>query len=155
MKIVSTSFLALLIFTQSLSASTDLKSITEQYQYSLEVEWDQQDQKVLETINSRLSHDIDKLVVAGVSHEALLNEALRSIPDSKLKNDLEAKIELLSNQKMSDEDFQELMLQSLDINQSRGASWNPAGKVIIGTAAVLAITYLALRVYMHEWGKRF
>lgn len=149
-----TAFLATLMFSQSLLATTNLKSITDRYQYSLEVEWDQQDQNFLRKVNKELSNDIEVLIESGLTQEQLLDEALSSIRDVNLRNELKENIELLSVNKMNAEDFTNLMLHTLDKNQAQGASWNPIGKVLIGTVAVLAITYLAFRIYMHEWGKR-
>lgn len=154
MKIMLTAFLATLMFSQSLLATTNLKSITDRYQYSLEVEWDQQDQNFLNKVNKELSNDIEGLIESGMTQEELLEEAIASIKDEKLRNELKANIELLSVNQMNAEDFKNLMLHTLDKNQAQGASWNPIGKVLIGTVAVLAITYLAFRIYMHEWGKR-
>lgn len=154
MKIILTSLLATILLSQSLFASTNLTSVTHKYQYALEVEWDQQDQNFLNRINKELSNDLEGLIESGMTQEELLAEAISSIKDESLRNELKANIELLSVNQMNAEDFKNLMLHTLDKNQAQGASWNPIGKVLIGTVAVLAITYLAFRIYMHEWGKR-
>ena len=153
MKFLLTSLMVTIFYSQSIFATSTLREITDSYQYAVDVEWDQKDQKFLEAANEKMKGELEQLIQSGVSKEELLNQAMEAIPDAKMKSEVKKNFQALSAESISAEQFQKSM-QDIAGMRTSGAHWSPVGSVLVGTAAVLAVSYLAFRIYFHEWGKR-
>lgn len=136
--------------THAFAAHDSIKRILDEYHYSVEVIWDQQNQRQLDEINLQFEKALD-VYLARHSGEEMVQELLQQIQDPAIKAKV---IEAIMSAR--DQESLRLSLSSIyEQSKMQGAQWSTVGKVALGAVGILALSYIAVRVYMHEWGKRF
>jgi uncharacterized protein YPO0396 len=153
-KIISSVLLFSLLFSSQSFAATTLKEVLQNYTYSMEVEWDQVNLAQKEAINNEFQASLENLFEQQ-SPEALMKEALSSIQDPALKNEVQMKIDALKENRISPEEVTASLVQVYEKSQTQGANWSAIGTFAVGAVGVLAVAYLSLRIYMYFWGKKF
>jgi hypothetical protein len=140
-------FLCLWIVTFILTSSTFAKVVPlessarpiQDYLFSVQVEWDQQDLAFLEQAEALLLSRIEDELNLGVSPQSLSEEMLNQIPNLQLREDL--RIQIRNSQGLTAIQF--IIKHHMDEIGSRGASWSP-GKIILR----MVITYAVLKGLM-------
>lgn len=145
-----------LLFIQSSLASqpSGIKELVNNYQYALEVEWDQKDEAFLAQQEQLLNDGLFDLMEKGQSPQYLLEEVLKDIPDKQFKNDVTQALLMSAQQELSAQELQEMILASAFKNQKQGTSWSPLVIGLVGVGVALIVARLAVEIYFHEWGKR-
>lgn len=124
--------IALLLIPQLALASVapTLKEVMDDFNYSVTVEWDQQDQKFLEEKTQKLNHDIQVLIENGLTKEEIVEVSGldMNVEAIDFKNPAEVANYVRTHQ-----------------TAAKGASWN--GDVLaIGVVVGLAVLVLAWAV---------
>lgn len=154
-----------LVLIPGANASTreGLKQAFDEFNYSLNVEWDQTNQKQYGIIYSQFASQMKELYAQGLTREEMINFLKAETVGSGLGKDLETIMNMVEINKMSEQEAFEFITQSVKQSQAQGASWAPSsGKVILivaGVIATLFISYVLLvRAYeavgrwVNNWG---
>ncbi len=132
------------IFTVQASASTQngLKAAFDEMNYSLTVEWDQQDRNFYEGQLKKFTSTVRELQKLGLTNAQMIEFAKTQVKDAKAAKDLETAFSMITINKMSSEEASKYMMDSMKRAYSHGASWN--GEVIVYLAVGLLIVALAV-----------
>jgi hypothetical protein len=127
-----TLILALSLFSVSAMANTNdgLKAAFEEFNYSINVEWDQKDASFLEAKKLELTQAINALEAEGMTRLELITFAKSQIKDAALAKSLDSLIEAVALNTMTAVQAQAIMTQALEKSQSAGANWDGAFIVI-------------------------
>lgn len=141
-----TMVLALSIFSVSAMANTNngLKEAFEEFNYAVNVEWDQKDASFLEAKKLELTQAIDALEAEGMTRAELITFAKSQIKDAALAKSLDTVLNAVSTNAMSVEQAQEIMIKSMEKSQSSGANWN--GAIIITPGVLILILVVIILV---------
>ena len=135
MKILSI-FLALLVSASSF-ADSNVRSVIDDLNYALKVEWDQNDMAFYNSQLDLYSQRLADLKRQGMSHEALIKEISGSIKNKQAAHEVEQMFRLISANDLSDDEAFDIYATLRDKTFVQGASWN--GQVFIQTATIMAI----------------
>jgi hypothetical protein len=135
-----------LLMSQAMAGHTDgLKQAFDELNYSLNVEWDQEDPQFLTDKKEEFYSKLAKLKVAGLTTEEMLSFTLSNIKDQQAAKEIDSLFSLLvSNQLKEDEAYSQI-LNIMDKSYNRGASWSgrTAVLIIVPTILVIAVVYMA------------
>jgi hypothetical protein len=147
LRIISLLLLSALISVQTHAATgTGLKQAFDEFRYSVNVEWDQQDLTYYETARERLETRIGEAMANGATTEQVIEVAIAQIPDAKLAAEMRQSAQLLQAGKLSASDARELLMKSLEAQGSRGASWTGVGSFLMNVV-YFTLAMLGLIVY--------
>ena len=111
----------LLVFNQANAASTlSLKSVFDDLNYAVEVEWDQKDQQFLQDQKDLLQSRLMELKEQGVTIDEMTDFAIASVKDKGLAKDLDVLFDLLKNDQIKESEA----LNMLKMRKDSGASWS-------------------------------
>jgi hypothetical protein len=132
------------IFTVQASASTQngLKAAFDEMNYSLTVEWDQEDRNFYEGQLKKFTSTVRELQKSGLTNAQMIEFAKTQVKDAKVAKDLETAFSMITINKMSSEEASKYMMDSMKRAYSNGASWN--GEVLVYLAVGLLIVALAV-----------
>ena len=132
------------IFTVQASASTQngLKAAFDEMNYSLTVEWDQEDRNFYEGQLKKFTSTVRELQKSGLTNAQMIEFAKTQVKDAKVAKDLETAFSMITINKMSSEEASRYMMDSMKRAYSNGASWN--GEVLVYLAVGLLIVALAV-----------
>jgi hypothetical protein len=132
------------IFTVQASASTQngLKAAFDEMNYSLTVEWDQEDRNFYESQLKKFTSTVRELQKSGLTNAQMIEFAKTQVKDAKVAKDLETAFSMITINKMSSEEASKYMMDSMKRAYSNGASWN--GEVLVYLAVGLLIVALAV-----------
>lgn len=156
MKKIILSLVTLMLFSQASFAAhpQGLKELIDNYQYSIEVEWDQKDPAFLEQQNQMLTEGIKSLVAQGQNPRELLEEVLADIPNEQFKADVRAGLAVAAREQLAPEQLNEMILMAAANTHAQGAAWSVWAKIGVGVVATIVVARIALEIYFYEWGKR-
>ena len=118
--------------------SNELKTAFDELTYSLEVDWDQQNEEFYSEQLARFNFKLNDLKDQGLTNEELVNFTISTIKNKNAARDLERLFVLLSDANYTIDQTFELMDAYFSKHYDRGVSWN--GRVaLIGTGAVLVV----------------
>ncbi len=139
MKQILRTILSLVIVINTAFAGTperNLEALIADYQYTVSVEWDQLDPKVLSSATDSFFQDLE---AEGFSKEELLDWA-KSYAGTQSVNELASEFSGLKKSELS-----ALVLEKAAQNSMKGASWNGTNDMgIIGGVVVVAIVAWAV-----------
>lgn len=138
------SLLVLFIVQAHAVADNGLKAAFDELNYSLSVEWDQQDQNFYKETMSKFTGQISDLQKSGLTNEELVNFTLSQLKDKKLQADVEKTFALVELNKMSAEQAQDHVKQLVNHSYNRGASWG--GSVMNKTYLIVLIIAIVVIV---------
>lgn len=125
-----------------------LDNVVKDYQYAINVEWDQKDKDFFEKKNAIFLDQLSRLLEQGqVSEKSLLSYAESKIGSKEQLQALKLKLSMAKPQ--SSAELSRLLNEIAQSSAPRGASWNGAGGVAWFGATFLMlglIVYLALTV---------
>ena len=136
--------------------NSGLKSLLDNYQYTLIVEWDQTDSVYLQNATEKFSRDLEALIAEGHAPEVLLQESLSLIPNEKTKSDLTYALGLYHNKSLSSAELKSFFEEELKHMHIQGVSWSPVTKVLVGAAIGYAVfKILLLTIYYWDYDPNY
>ena len=119
------------IFTTQAQASSysGLKEAFDEMNYSLTVEWDQNDKSFYDTQFKKFMATVRELQKTGLTGKEMIEFAKTQVKDAKVASDLETAFSMITINRMSSEEASKYMLDSMKRAYSQGASWN--GEVVL------------------------
>lgn len=91
--------------------------------YSLSVDWDQQDRSFYDAQVKDFEKTIEGLQEAGMSNEDLINFAKAQLVDKKLEKDMDQLFAVVEANKLTKAEARAYILETLSKKYSTGASW--------------------------------
>lgn len=130
-------FLMSLLITFNLQASTglaqDFKEITDDYEYWVSVEWDQQSKEEFEFKNEEFSKKLDQLIKRGLT-------------SNHIKKSFQEKSSFIPNG-LSGSQLIEWFRTNSNKFYNQGASWDGTAVVVYGGVAAIFIGFIAYSVW--------
>ena len=119
------------IFTTQAQASSysGLKEAFDEMNYSLTVDWDQNDKTFYDTQFKKFMATVRELQKTGLTSKEMIEFAKTQVKDAKVANDLETAFSMITINRMSSEEASKYMMDSMKRAYSQGASWN--GEVVL------------------------
>jgi len=139
-------FLMLLsIFTvqADVVAQGGLKTIFDELNYSLTVEWDQKDQEFYQAQVTKFQAELRKLQEQGLTNEELIDFALKNVKNQKFADDLKGLMGVVKANKLGQAEARKLVLDTVGKSYTSGASWTGDVGVIAVVALLLALVIVA------------
>lgn len=122
-----------------------LKAAFDEINYSLSVDWDQQDKAFYNEQMKKFQAQIEELQAKGLSNGELITFAQAQLKNETIAKDLELAFTLIQLNKLSDKEARKLVLETIGKSHGQGASW--AGDVaIIAAASLLLILVVAIAI---------
>lgn len=134
------------VFTVSAQATTQngLKAAFDELNYSLTVEWDQQDKDFYIEQMKTFKGKVNELQARGLSKKELIEFAKAEVKNKKLAADLDTAFTMISLNKMTGEQASEYLVDLMKKGYSTGASWNSDAGLLIGVGLLLVVVGLAV-----------
>ncbi len=131
--------LAFTIFTASAMASTNdgLKKAFDEFNYSVQVEWDQKDPSFMEAKKLELMQTIAGFEAEGMTRAELIGFAKSQLKDATLIKSLDSVLEAVSMNTMTSQEAQNIMIRAINNSQSQGANWN--GIIVVTPVGLLIL----------------
>ena len=138
--------MVLSIFTVQANASTNagLKAAFDELNYSLTVEWDQQDKEFHAEQMKTFTSTIRDLQSKGLTTAQLIDFAKSEVKNAQVAKDLETALNMIQINKMSASEANKYIIDTMKKSYSAGASWN--GEVFIYLAVGVLIVALAVAI---------
>jgi urease gamma subunit len=134
------SFLAFAFVTVQANAvsNNNLKTAFDELNYSLSVEWDQQDRAFYDAQMAKFTAQVQELQAKGLSNAELMEFATSNIKDKNLAKEVQNAMTLVQINKLSASEARKLLLDTVGKNYSAGASWSSDG-ILYGALIVLLL----------------
>ena len=137
-KRMCTLFLAF-AFATSASAATigqqSVRSAINDFNYSVKVEWDQQDRAFYQAQVQKLEATIAALRADGMSNNEIVKAAAANVQDAQLAAEINNALSMVDSN-MSTADAQKMVMQAVKANGNHGASWSGSTTLILGVVLV-------------------
>jgi hypothetical protein len=129
----------MILFQSVASAGTasGLKTLIDDYRYSLTVEWDQKDEAALKLIQSNFRQELQRLNVSATELKEVLAQS--ESQDAELLSILNMKDEAVMA-----EELQKLVDVRSETMYARGTSWSPLGVFWSGVGILLVAEIIVL-----------
>ena len=121
-----------------IARATDLNKTFDELNYSLNVEWDQKDDKFFDASVNEFEKNIAELQKQGLTNKELIDYTLSKIKDNKTKDEVTAIVEVVNESNMSSEEARAFVMTKLSSTYANGASWS-GGRVGVKLALLLGI----------------
>lgn len=146
LKKLVTLMMVLSIFTVSAHANTvtGLKAAFDELNYSLVVEWDQKDKDFYSAQMKKFQSTLRDLQAKGLSNQQLVDFVKAEVKDKKVAKDLETAFNMISINKMSQEDASQYMVETMKRSYSAGASWNGDALLVVGVVLLIVVAAVAI-----------
>jgi len=124
-------------------SNNSLKSVFDELNYSLTVEWDQEDKDFYKDSTKKFQAAVKKLQTAGMTNVELIEFAKSQIKDKKVAFEFETALSLVSLNMLSKKEARELIISTLSKSYNQGASWS-GDAAIIYAVVILAVVVAAV-----------
>jgi hypothetical protein len=133
-------------FSVEVNASTHegLKAAFDEMNYSLSVEWNQEDKDFYEAQLKKFMGTLRELQKSGLTKDQMIVFAKGQVKDANIAKDLEIAFSMITINRMSSEEASLYMMESMKRAYAKGASWN--GEVLIYLAVGLLVVALAVSI---------
>ncbi len=121
-----------------LARATDLNKTFDELNYSLNVEWDQKDDKFFDVSVDDFERNIAELQKQGLSNKELIDYTLAKIKDKKTKDEVTAIVQVVNESNMSSDEARAFVMTKLSSTYANGASWS-GGRVGLKLCLLLGI----------------
>jgi len=135
---------ALLTVQSHASTQNGLKAAFDDLNFALTVEWDQKDKNFHDEQLKTFSKTVRQLQTQGLTNAQMVDFAKSQIKDQKLAKDLETTFNMIQINKMSAEEANKYILNTVKNFYSTGASWN--GEVFVYLAVGVLVVALAIAI---------
>jgi hypothetical protein len=138
--------MVLSIFTVHANAASQnsLKTVFDELNYSLSVEWDQKDKDFYTTQMKKFSNELRELQAKGLTNAQLIEFVKSEVKNEKVARDLETAFNMISITKMSAEEASNYMVETMKKSYSAGASWNGEVFLYLGLGVLVVAAAIAL-----------
>lgn len=146
MKLASLLFL-LIFISQAMAGS--LSQAFDEFQYDLEVGWDQKDQRELNSIMDKFTGEVTGMIASGnISNTEFNRIVAEKIPDMQKRKALAERMHLMKG--TDAQNITQFLFENREALGTKGASWNGEEVLpyIYMFAGIAAVAYLAIL-----WGK--
>ena len=125
------------------AAQGGLKTIFDELNYSLTVEWDQKDQEFYQAQVTKFQAELKKLQEQGLTNEELIDFSLKNVKNQKFADDLKGLMGVVKANKLGQAEARKLVLDTVGKTYTSGASWTGDAGVIAVVALLLALVIVA------------
>jgi len=138
--------MVLSIFTVHANAASQnsLKTVFDELNYSLSVEWDQKDKDFYTAQMKKFSSELRELQAKGLTNAQLIEFVKSEVKNEKVARDLETAFNMISITKMSSEEASNYMVETMKKSYSAGASWNGEVFLYLGIGVLLVAAAIAV-----------
>jgi hypothetical protein len=132
------------LFTVHANAASqnNLKAAFDELNYSLTVEWDQKDKDFYNNQMKKFRGTLRELQRDGLSNSELIEFVKSEVKDQRIARDLETAFNMVTINKMNQEEASKYMLETMKKSYSSGASWG--GEVLIYLGLGLLVVGVAV-----------
>lgn len=143
------SFLMILsVFVGQVSAASHagIKNAFDELSYSLSVEWDQENMSFYQAQKAKFEQEVK---AQGMTSQDLLDILNEEITDEQLKRDIVNAFDIIKANKMSQEEAETYLVNTLAHSYTEGAHWNPLSKVglYLKTAGTVALAVVVIILF--------
>lgn len=150
MKRIISLILCLSIFSTSLMASPEevrgIREAMREFNYALEVEWDQRDQNFYHAQVELFNERIEQLKLNNISKKEALTSILAEAKNGPFKNSVQELLKQIDIEKLPPQEVQNLFVELAQRERAKGANWIGDVEVympfILAFGAIVAITVL-------------
>jgi len=125
------------------SNATTLRQAMNDFNYSINVEWDQKDQAFYEAQMEKFQAAMSELSAKGMTQAQMIAEARAEIKDSQAAAQLDQAMQLVASNNMSQAETKRLVMDMMTKSQTRGASWGGGMLlnvgILVGLIVVIAV----------------
>jgi len=114
-----------------------LRQAMNDFNYSVNVEWDQKDPAFYDAQMNRFQAVLSDLSAKGMSQKEMLLETKALVKDARTQAELEKTIQLIEANNLSPVETKKLVMEMIAQSQSRGASWS--GDITWSIGPILAL----------------
>lgn len=135
------------LFTAPAGASTHAQTLAEaikDFNYAINVEWDQKDPRFYEEQMNRFQAALSDLSTQGMTQAQMLTEARALVKDSQTAAELDRVLALVKANNLSDAEAKRMVMEMVTKSQNRGASWNGAFMINFGILIALVVVIAVL-----------
>lgn len=129
-------FLASAPVGASTNAQT-LRAAMDEFNYAVNVEWDQKDQAFYDAQMERFQTVLSDLSKQGMTQKEMLTEAQALVKDSRTAAELEKTLQLIEANNLSSAESRKLVMEMIAQSHSRGANWS--GDILWTVGPILAL----------------
>lgn len=109
-----------------------LRQAMNDFNYAVNVEWDQQDPAFYEAQMDRFQSVMGQLSAQGMTQVEMLNEAKSMVKDARTAAELEVTLQLIESRNLSSAETKKLVMDMMKSSHSRGASWSGSAMISVG-----------------------
>lgn len=121
-----------------IARTAELNKTFDELNYSLNVEWDQKDEKFFDASIDDFEKKIAELQKEGMSNKELIEYTMSKIKDKKTKDEVHAIVEAVNGSDMNSDEARAFVMTKLSKTYANGASWS-GGRVGLKLALLLGI----------------
>ena len=135
--------MSMFVVSAHAASQEGLKAAFDELNYSLVVEWDQNDKDFYQNQMKKFMGTVRDLQSTGLTNAQLLDFVKSEVKDQRVAKDLETVFNMISINKMSSEDATKYMVESMKRSYSTGASWNGDVFLYLGVGLLIVAAALA------------
>jgi hypothetical protein len=134
------------LFAVQANASTHegLKAAFDELNYALTVEWDQQDKNFHGEQMKKFASAVRELQAKGLTNAQMIDFVKSEVKNAQVAKDLETAFNMIQINKMSSDEANKYILETMKKSYSSGASWS--GEVFIYLAVGVLVVALAVAI---------
>ncbi len=128
----------------NVATSQGLKTIFDELNYSLNVEWDQKDKAFYNNKMKGFAEQVGKLQAAGLTNADLIEFAKSQVKNEQVAQNIEAALNLIQINKMNTEEARKFALETVSKSYDTGANFSSTGAILIATVLVVALVAVVI-----------
>ncbi len=143
-------FIALIMIVSMFTAQANvvvnqsLKSLFDDLNYSLNVEWDQKDKTFYDAKMKAFAAEIGKLQANGLTNQDLIEFAKSQVKNEQVAQNIESALNLIQINKMKPVEARKFALETVSKSYSTGANYSSSGAIVVATVLVIALVAVIL-----------
>lgn len=126
-----------------------IDEVFDRFHYSMNVEWDQKDEKFKEMAAQELKSGLLALEASGISMETIQKYMETNLLDAKTQQDYQRLLAALKGQNVSQKEATQMTMKFMENSYSRGLHFNGEGHIRGGSKLTLVVVVLLVVVVTH------